>query len=103
MNRLKFSRQSQCLAWATALLLLVLPAETQAQFSYTNNNGAITITGYTGSGAVMPGGPAGGLPEPRSAMPNLELMPVNLRRSTAIPIPHLPATTAGPIPHSALP
>ena len=32
------------------LLLLALPAAVQAQFTYTNNNGAITITGYTGPG-----------------------------------------------------
>ena len=31
------------------LMLLALPAVVQAQFSYTTNNGAITITGYTGS------------------------------------------------------
>jgi len=31
------------------LRLLALPAVVQAQFSYTTNNGAITITGYTGS------------------------------------------------------
>ncbi len=32
------------------LLLLVLPTTVHAQFTYTNNNGAITITGYTGPG-----------------------------------------------------
>jgi len=32
------------------LLLLMLPAVVQAQFTFTSNNGAITITGYTGSG-----------------------------------------------------
>jgi hypothetical protein len=32
------------------LLLLTLPAVVQAQFNYTTNNSAITITGYTGSG-----------------------------------------------------
>src|ERR1019366_6113025 len=31
------------------LLLLALPAVVQAQFTYTTNNGAITITGYTGT------------------------------------------------------
>ena len=31
------------------LLLLALPAA-RAQFTYTTNNGAITITGYTGPG-----------------------------------------------------
>ena len=33
-----------------ALALLALPAVVQAQFNYTLNNGAITITGYTGPG-----------------------------------------------------
>jgi BspA type Leucine rich repeat region (6 copies) len=39
------------------LLLLTLPAAVQAQFNYTTNSGAITITGYTGSGGavVIPG------------------------------------------------
>ena len=32
------------------LLLLALPVATQAQFTFTTNNGAITIIGYTGSG-----------------------------------------------------
>ena len=36
-----------------ALLLLVLPAVVQAQFTFTTNNGAITITRYTGSGGVV--------------------------------------------------
>ena len=35
------------------LLLLTLPAAMQAQFSYTTNNGAITITGYTGPGGAV--------------------------------------------------
>jgi hypothetical protein len=30
-------------------LLLATPVVVQAQFSYTNNNGTITITGYTGT------------------------------------------------------
>ena len=33
-----------------ALLLLTLPAGVQAQFTFTINNGAVIITGYTGSG-----------------------------------------------------
>ena len=33
--------------------VLLLPAVVQAQFTFTTNNGAITITGYTGSGAVV--------------------------------------------------
>ncbi len=32
------------------LLLLALPEAVQAQFTFTTNNGAITITGYTGPG-----------------------------------------------------
>jgi hypothetical protein len=35
------------------LLLLALPAVMQAQFTFTTNNGAITITGYTGSGGSV--------------------------------------------------
>jgi hypothetical protein len=35
------------------LLLLVLPAVVQAQFTFTTNNSAITITGYTGSNGVV--------------------------------------------------
>ena len=35
------------------LLLLALPAAVQAQFTYTTNNGAITITGYIGSDSVV--------------------------------------------------
>jgi BspA type Leucine rich repeat region (6 copies) len=36
-----------------AAALLALPAAVQAQFTYTTANGAITITGYTGSGGVV--------------------------------------------------
>src|SRR5213080_418550 len=32
------------------LLVLMLPAAMQAQFTFATNNGALTITGYTGSG-----------------------------------------------------
>ena len=35
------------------LLLLTLPATVQAQFIFTTNNGAITITGYTGAGGAV--------------------------------------------------
>jgi hypothetical protein len=35
------------------LLLLALPAAVQAQFTYTTNNGAITITGYTGTNTAV--------------------------------------------------
>jgi len=41
-----------CLLWAG-----LLPATVNAQFTYTTNNGALTITGYTGSGdkVMIPG------------------------------------------------
>jgi len=35
------------------LLLLTLPAAVQAQYTYTTNNGTITITGYTGPGGAV--------------------------------------------------
>jgi hypothetical protein len=35
------------------LLLLIIPAGVQAQFNFTTNNGAITITKYTGTNAVV--------------------------------------------------
>ena len=35
------------------LVLLALPAVVQAQFAYTTNNGAITITDYTGHGGAV--------------------------------------------------
>jgi hypothetical protein len=35
------------------LLLLTLPAEVQAQFTYTINNGGVTITGYNGVGGAV--------------------------------------------------
>ena len=35
------------------LLVLTIPAVVQAQFLYTTNNGAITITGYTGYGGAV--------------------------------------------------
>jgi len=40
----------KCLALA---LLLAPPATVQAQFDYTTNNGAVTITGYTDSNGVV--------------------------------------------------
>jgi hypothetical protein len=41
--------------YATELLLvsLLLPTAGQAQFTYTSNNGSITITGYTGPGGAV--------------------------------------------------
>ena len=42
------------LAVVVGLLLLLLPAAVKAQdYTYTTNNGAITITGYTGSGGAV--------------------------------------------------
>src|SRR5450755_780947 len=35
------------------VILLALPAALQAQFTFTTNNSAITITGYAGGGAVV--------------------------------------------------
>ncbi len=35
------------------LLLLALPGVVQAQFTFTTNNGAITITGYTGTAGAV--------------------------------------------------
>src|SRR6266446_7655610 len=39
-------------AWIALMgfLVLTVPGELKAQFTFTTNNGAITITGYTGSG-----------------------------------------------------
>jgi hypothetical protein len=48
------------------LLLLLLPASVLAQFTYTTNNGAITITRYTGTnGNVIIPGAITGLPVTR--------------------------------------
>jgi hypothetical protein len=41
------------IACTTSLLLLALPTGVQAQFTYTNNNGTVTITGYTGPGGSV--------------------------------------------------
>jgi len=51
------------------VLLAALPALVQAQFTWTTNNGAITITGYTGSVGVVTipdriPGTSDGLPSP---------------------------------------
>jgi len=37
-------------AWLLLVLLLMLPVVVQAQFTFVTNNGALTITGYTGPG-----------------------------------------------------
>ena len=50
-----------CSRWVTVnstrLLMLVLafPVAVQAQFTFTTNSGAITITGYTGPGGAVTG------------------------------------------------
>jgi hypothetical protein len=43
-------RRQLRLGLLTVLLFLILPAIALAQFTYTTNNGTITITGYTGPG-----------------------------------------------------
>ena len=46
-----------------AVFVLAFPIVAQAQFTYTTNNGAITVTGYTGAGgAVMIPGTINGYP-----------------------------------------
>src|SRR6478609_7428726 len=59
-RRLRAACATRLLAW---LLAFALPAVAQAQFSYTVQNGTITITGYSGPGGAV-GIPAtiGGLP-----------------------------------------
>ena len=49
--------------WLLPLLLLTPPSALQAQFTYTTNNGAITITGYAGTN------PAVTIPETLKGMP----------------------------------
>ena len=55
-------------SWLLPLLLLAQPAAVQAQFTYTINNGTVTITGYNGPGGAvtipdqLPAWPYGGLP-----------------------------------------
>jgi hypothetical protein len=53
---------SVCLYWTVlrmvrpgliAALLIFLPIAREAQFTFTTNNGAITITEYTGSGGAV--------------------------------------------------
>jgi BspA type Leucine rich repeat region (6 copies) len=41
------------LFFSSLLVLFTLPVQVQAQFSFITNNGAITITAYTGSGGVV--------------------------------------------------
>jgi hypothetical protein len=47
------SRSACALSLLPLLLLLTLPAVVEAQFYYTTNNGAITITGYYGPGDAV--------------------------------------------------
>ena len=55
--------RTACATRLLPLLLLTLPAAVQAQYTYTTNNGTITITEYTGSGgAVTIPGTINGLP-----------------------------------------
>ena len=44
---------NRTLAFLLGLLLLAAPAVMQAQYSYTINAGAITITGYSGPGGTL--------------------------------------------------
>jgi len=44
------TRHPNIIVLLVALLVLALPLCGWAQFSFITNNGAITITGYTGSG-----------------------------------------------------
>jgi hypothetical protein len=41
------------LGWLSLVLLFMVPVVVQAQFNYTTNNGAITITGYSGPGGAV--------------------------------------------------
>src|SRR4051812_1156364 len=52
-----------CALWLPLILLLLFPSAGRAQYTYTTNNGAITITGYTNaSGIVTIPGTINGLP-----------------------------------------
>jgi hypothetical protein len=52
-NQLATRLSTACVVMLPLLLLLALPAAVQAQFTFTTNNGVITITGYTGSGGAV--------------------------------------------------
>ena len=45
--------RTACATWLLPLLLLTPPAALEAQFQFVTNNGAITITGYTGPGGAV--------------------------------------------------
>jgi hypothetical protein len=53
----RLKRVTRCVPTARGIslvaLLLASPLVAQAQFTYTTNNGAITLTGYTGPGGVV--------------------------------------------------
>lgn len=55
VSKKQFPVSTACAArWVLPLLLLLTqPAVAQAQFNHTTNNGAITITGYTGAGGAV--------------------------------------------------
>lgn len=66
------------------LFVLLMPAVVRAQFTFTTNNGAITITGYTGSGgAVVIPSTTNGLPV--TAIGNLAFDESSSLTSVAIP------------------
>jgi hypothetical protein len=52
-NTVAWRLRTACATRLLPLLLLTLPAAVQAQYTYTTNNGTITITGYTGSGGAV--------------------------------------------------
>jgi hypothetical protein len=53
LDSLCFCRFGSCTAWIWSLLLLTVATEAEGQFTFTTNNGVITITGYTGSGGTV--------------------------------------------------
>jgi BspA type Leucine rich repeat region (6 copies) len=52
-NTMASRLRTACAAILLPLLFFALPAVVQAQFTYTTNNGTITITKYTGSDSVV--------------------------------------------------
>src|SRR2546427_8197515 len=53
MNKNPLSHPGWCALGILISLLPALPTHLQAQFNYVTNNGAITITGYTGAGGPV--------------------------------------------------
>ena len=80
-----------CTPMPLILLLLTLPPVLQAQFAYSYNNGALTITGYTGSaGAVVIPSEVNGVPV--VSMGDFALSPCPVRQAcesgvTSVTIP----------------